>query len=104
MEVFQELADVLLAVRLSVRLVEQLEHPYEDLERLLDNLRLDCGVEEELLEDPDGRHAELTVTESDQEVVLHLAQDSKPRVQVFVPEIKLCARVEDLNVRPLEVL
>jgi hypothetical protein len=101
-QVLEELTNILFTVLLSVWLVQQLKHSDEDVKRLFNYWLLDRWVEEELFEDPDGGQAVLSVAERDQEVVLHLAQDGKPGLKVFILEIYLSASIEDFDVRPLE--
>jgi hypothetical protein len=57
----EELANIGLAVCVTVRLIEQLESLDKDFEALLDNRGLHELVAEELFEDLDARDAEVSV-------------------------------------------
>jgi len=110
----KELPDVLLAVCVCVRLVEELEHADEDVEALRNDTLLEFRVEEEPPEDLDGGLAEVAVAQGDQEVVLHFGEDFNPAIEVFWLELiihrpvrvlrDLDAGFEDFNVRPLQAL
>jgi len=61
-------------------------------------------VEEEFLENADGRKTEMLVAQGNQEVVLHALEDLMPLRKVTLIEICLSAGIKDLNVRPFEAL
>ena len=100
----EELANIGLAVRITVRLIEQLESLDKDLEALLDNSGLHELVAEELLEDLDARDAEVSVAKRDEKIVLELGEDAEPLIEFFFYEVLLKASIENLDVGPLEVL
>lgn len=70
MEEFEEFPNVLLAVVVTVWLIEQLKGLDENLQALLDDCGLHSLVAEELLEDLDRGNAEVSVAERNEQVVL----------------------------------
>ena len=65
MQQLQKFLDILLAIAVRVRLVQQAQHLDEYVQAGEDHLVLHLLIEEELLEDADRRHAELAVAQSD---------------------------------------
>ena len=70
MEEFEEFPNVLLAVVVTVWLIEQLKGLDENLQAFLDDRGLHSLVAEELLEDLDRGNAEVSVAERNEQVVL----------------------------------
>lgn len=70
MEEFEEFPNVLLAVVVTVWLIEQLKGLDENLKAFLDDRGLHSLVAEELLEDLDRGNAEVSVAERNEQVVL----------------------------------
>lgn len=70
MEEFEEFSNVLLAVVVTVWLIEQLKGLDENLKAFLDDRGLHSLVAEELLEDLDRGNAEVSVAERNEQVVL----------------------------------
>ena len=70
MEEFEEFSNVLLAVVVTVWLIEQLKGLDENLQALLDDCGLHSLVAEEFLEDLDRGNAEVSVTKRNEQVVL----------------------------------
>jgi hypothetical protein len=69
-EEFEEFSNVLLAVVVTVWLIEQLKGLDENLQAFLDDRGLHSLVAEELLEDLDRGNAEVSVAERNEQVVL----------------------------------
>jgi hypothetical protein len=69
-EKFEEFPHVLLAVVVTVWLIEQLKGLDENLKAFLDDRGLHSLVAEELLEDLDRGNAEVSVTKRNEQVVL----------------------------------
>ena len=94
----------MLAVVVTVGLVQQLQCLNEYLEAFLGHGPLHVLIAEELLENLDRCHAEVAVAKRDEQVVLQAREYLKPAVQLLSLEILLQTGREDLYMRPLQVL
>jgi hypothetical protein len=82
-------------------------HSYTDDECVkvyLDNGGLDDFIAEELLEDLNGCHAEVSIAQGNEEVVFQAGEYSQPLFKLIFFEILLKACIENLNVCPVEIL
>jgi len=97
-EGFEELLGILLALLVSIGLVDETQSLDQDLLRVRQDLGLKFRVEHEFLQDSNCSFAEVSVAQGDEEVALHLNHDLKPVIQVLLLEGLLDCSVEDLNV------
>ena len=103
-EEFEEFPYILFAIVVAVRLVKQLKGLDEDFKALLDDCSLHCLIAEELLEDLNRGHAEVTVAKGDEQIVFEAREDHQPLFIIFLLEILLETGGKYLNVCPLQVL